>query len=44
MTNESFEPIELGQAETLIEIGMIEDQEEIANKYVAGTAPYVEFE
>lgn len=44
MTNESYETIELGQAETLIELGMIEDQEEIANKYVAATAPYVEFE
>lgn len=44
MTNESYEPIELGQAETLIELGMVEDLEEFANKYVAATAPYVEFE
>ncbi|HKR22902.1 MAG TPA: hypothetical protein VJS17_09920 [Pyrinomonadaceae bacterium] len=44
MTNESFEPVELGQAETLIEIGMVEDREELNEKFVAATAPYVEFE
>ncbi|HEU4770160.1 MAG TPA: hypothetical protein VFS77_22525 [Pyrinomonadaceae bacterium] len=44
MTNELFEPVELGQAEALIELTMVEDQEELAEKFVAGTAPYVEFE
>lgn len=44
MTNESFESVELGQAETLIELAMVEDAEEINEKFVTGTAPYVEFE
>ena len=44
MTNESFEPVELGQAETLIELAMVEDREELNEKFVTASAPYVEFE
>jgi len=44
MTNDSFEPVELGQAEALIELAMVEDQEELVEKFVATSAPYVEFE
>ena len=44
MTHETFEAIELGQAEALIEIWMPETQEELVEKYVPGAAPYVEFE
>ena len=44
MTNETFEAIELGQAEALIEIGMPFSHEELDEKYVPGVAPYVEFE
>ena len=44
MTHETFEAIELGQAEALIEIWMPETQEELVEKYVPVAAPYVEFE
>ena len=44
MNQEKFETVELGQAEALIEIGMPETHEEMAEKYIPGAAPYVEFE
>ena len=44
MTYETFETVELGQAEALIEIGMSVTHEEIEEKYIPSTAPYVEFE
>ncbi|HET9528511.1 MAG TPA: hypothetical protein VFO99_20215 [Pyrinomonadaceae bacterium] len=44
MTHEALEAVELGQAEALIEIGMPFSHEELEEKYVPGTAPYVEFE
>ena len=44
MTNETFEAVELGQAEALIEIGPFEVEEEMQEKYPSATAPYVEFE
>jgi hypothetical protein len=44
MTNETFEAVELGQAEVLIEVGGFDDDEEMREKYVSATAPYVEFE
>jgi hypothetical protein len=43
MTYEAFDPIELGQAEALIEAGIGAD-EEIDQKFGPVTAPYVEFE
>jgi hypothetical protein len=43
MTHEAFETVELGQAETLIEvIGTM--TEELEEKYDPVMAPYVEFE
>jgi hypothetical protein len=44
MTHEAFEPVELGQAEALIEIGMPITHEENADKYMPSVEPYVEFE
>ncbi len=44
MTHETFEAVELGQAEALIEIGPFEVEEEMRDKYPSATAPYVEFE
>lgn len=44
MSHESFETIELGQAEVLIEATMFETHEEIWEKYIPSAAPYVEFE
>jgi hypothetical protein len=44
MTNEMLETVELGQAEALIEIGMLFTHEEIDDKYVPTATPYVEFE
>lgn len=44
MTHEAFEAVELGQAETLIEVGMWEVDEEMYEKYVRGAAPYIECE
>jgi hypothetical protein len=44
MTHEAFEPIELGQAEVLIEMIGVGVDEELDEKYTRGVAPYVEFE
>lgn len=44
MTHETLELVELGQAEALIEVGMLETHEEAPDKYVPSVAPYVEFE
>lgn len=44
MTHETFEAVELGQAEALIEIGMPTSVEEMLDKFEPGAAPYVEFE
>ena len=44
MTHEAFEPVELGHAEELIEIGMHETDEEMWQKFTPGATPYVEFE
>jgi hypothetical protein len=44
MNQENFETVELGHAEVLIEICLPMSQEEIADKFESGAAPYVEFE
>jgi len=44
MIHETFEAIELGEAEALIEMWLPESQEELVEKYVPGAAAYVEFE
>jgi hypothetical protein len=45
MTYESFELVELGNAEVAIEVGGLEvEPEEIDRKYFAAVAPYVEFD
>ena len=44
MTHETFEAIELGQAEALIEIYLPASVEEMVEKFEPGVAPYVEFE
>jgi hypothetical protein len=44
MTHEPIEVVEIGQAEALIEIGMIMGNEEVWEKFESGAAPYVEFE
>jgi hypothetical protein len=44
MTDETLDLVELGEAETLIEIGMPVSHEEVADKYMPSAAPYVEFE
>lgn len=44
MTHDAFEPIELGQAEVLIEMFDVGPDEELDEKYTRGVAPYVEFE
>ena len=43
MTNETFETVELGQAEALIEI-ILGTAEEMEDKLDSVVAPYVEFE
>lgn len=44
MTYESFEPVELGKAELTIELAIPGPQEELAEKFEPGFAPYVEFD
>lgn len=44
MSHETFDLVELGQAEVLIEIGMPVSHEEAPDKYIPSVAPYVEFE
>lgn len=44
MTHQTFELVELGQAEALIEFGMPFSDEEVHDKYVPASTPYVEFE
>jgi len=44
MTHETLNLVELGQAEALIEVGMLETDEETYEKYLPGRAPYVEYE
>lgn len=41
---ESFEVVELGQAETAIEIGVPIWDEELIDKFEPSCAPYVEFD
>ena len=43
MTNETFEAVELGQAEVLIEI-CFGSVEEMCDKFEPTTVPYAEFE
>jgi hypothetical protein len=44
MTHETIDLVELGQAETLIEIGMPETHEEAPDKYIPAATPWVDFE
>jgi hypothetical protein len=44
MTNESFEPVELGKAETAIEFVEQNSPEEVDEKFTPAVAPYVEFD
>ena len=44
MTHETFESIELGQAEALIELGLPMTHEELDAKFIPAVEPYVEFE
>ena len=44
MTHETLDLVELGQAEALIEVGMLETDEETYDKYIPGAVPYVEYE
>ena len=44
MTYESFELVELGEAEVAIESTELETDEEEIEKFVPSCAPYVEFE
>ena len=44
MTHETLDLVELGQAEALIEVGMLETDEEAPAKYIPSVAPYVEYE
>jgi len=44
MTYESFEPVELGQAEVAIEIFLEEAPEETYEKFTSSVAAYVEFD
>ncbi len=44
MTNESFESVELGNAEAAIEFTEPNAPEEVEEKFTAGVAPYVEFD
>ncbi|HZI61599.1 MAG TPA: hypothetical protein VFD62_12835 [Pyrinomonadaceae bacterium] len=44
MTNESFEPVELGKAEAAIEFVEVNTPEEAEDKFTPGVAPYVEFD
>jgi hypothetical protein len=44
MTYETFEPVELGQAEVAIEIFLEEAPEEAFDKFNTSVAPYVEFD
>jgi hypothetical protein len=44
MTHETLDLVELGRAEALIEVGMLETDEETYEKYIPGGAPYVEYE
>ena len=39
----NLEIVDLGEAESLIEIGMPENSVEPVEKYLSSTAPYVEF-
>jgi len=41
---ESFEVVELGQAESAIELGFPDSEEEINLKFEPSCAPYVEFD
>lgn len=44
MTHETPDLVELGQAEALIEVGMLETDDEPVEKYIPAVAPYVEYE
>ena len=44
MTYESFEPVELGNAEVAIEIFLTDAPEEPQEKFTSSVAPYVEFD
>ena len=44
MNYESLEIVELGSAETLIEIAQPEDRQEPVEKFSTACAPYVEFD
>lgn len=44
MTYESFELVELGEAEVAIEATLLDSREENFDKFVPSCAPYVEYE
>lgn len=44
MTYESFEPMELGNAEVAIETIFEDEPEELERKFESAVAPYVEFD
>jgi hypothetical protein len=44
MTYESFEIVELGKAEVVVEIGLPRSPEEVDDKFTAAVEPYVEFD
>lgn len=44
MTYESFEVVELGEAEVAIETILPDDPEEQVGKFSAGITPYVEYD
>lgn len=44
VTHETPDLVELGQAEALIEVGMLETDDEPVEKYIPAVAPYVEYE